>query len=50
MNGKQKVVLWIGVLIFLLMGIFPPWVHVFNQKGYFWQEDAGYSCRACPEA
>lgn len=25
MNGKQKTVLWIGVILVALMGLFPPW-------------------------
>lgn len=26
MNMKQKKVIWIGLIIFILMGLFPPWV------------------------
>ena len=26
MNLKQKICLWIGIVIFVIMGIFPPWI------------------------
>jgi hypothetical protein len=26
MNKKQKKVIWIALIIFILMGLFPPWV------------------------
>ena len=26
MNWKQKICLWVGIVAFVLMGIFPPWV------------------------
>lgn len=26
MNRKQKVCLWIGIIIIVLMGLYPPWV------------------------
>ena len=26
MNKKQKIVLWIGIAVIVIMGIFPPWV------------------------
>ncbi|MBN1972546.1 MAG: hypothetical protein JW787_02835 [Sedimentisphaerales bacterium] len=26
MNKKQKVILFIGIIIFVIMGIYPPWV------------------------
>jgi polyferredoxin len=26
MNKKQKKVIWIGLIIFILMGLFPPWI------------------------
>jgi hypothetical protein len=25
MNRKQRICLWVGIAIFLLMGLFPPW-------------------------
>ncbi len=26
MNRKQIIILWVGIAIFVLMGLFPPWV------------------------
>ncbi|MBA7650477.1 hypothetical protein ES703_58283 [subsurface metagenome] len=26
MNIKQKIVLWIGIAIIVIMGLFPPWI------------------------
>lgn len=28
MNKKQLVVMWIGIIIIVMMGIFPPWVSI----------------------
>jgi len=33
MNRKQKIILWIGIVIIVLMCLFPPWVRVFEIKG-----------------
>jgi hypothetical protein len=33
MNKKQKIVLWIGIAIFGLMGLFPPWVYSVGDSG-----------------
>lgn len=27
MNRKQKIVLLIGILVFVLMGLYPPWIY-----------------------
>ena len=27
MNTKQKVALWTGIIIVVIMGLFPPWLH-----------------------
>jgi hypothetical protein len=32
MNTKQKVILWIGIIAFVLMGIFPPWMITGNEQ------------------
>ncbi|NQU06020.1 MAG: hypothetical protein HQ568_08000 [Calditrichaeota bacterium] len=32
MNKKQKIVLWIGLVLFMLMGIFPPWYYVYKSE------------------
>jgi hypothetical protein len=33
MNRKQKIVLWIGIVIIVLMCLFPPWVRVIEIEG-----------------
>lgn len=39
MNTKRKIVLWIGIAIIVVMGIFPPWV----QRGALSEKSDGYS-------
>jgi len=35
MNRKQKIVLWIGIAIVVLMGLFPPWMgYIKAERGY----------------
>lgn len=42
MNNKQKIVLWIGLIVFLISGIFPPWVQVFDDGKTYNEKDQGY--------
>ena len=43
MNRKQMVVLWVGLSIFLLIGIFPPWLYTSVWgEGIHPEKDAGY--------
>jgi hypothetical protein len=43
LNGKQRKCLWIGIVVFVLMGLFPPWYHA----GDTWsQYRYGFLC--CP--
>lgn len=43
-NKHQKIVLWIGVIIIVLMGLFPPWQHTCNVGMYdiHSEQPAGY--------
>ena len=34
MNWKQKLVLMLGIAIFVIMGIYPPWVLRFGSNAY----------------
>jgi hypothetical protein len=44
MNKKQKIVLMIGIIVFLLIGIFPPWVLISSPENSARLEGAiGYS-------
>jgi len=36
MNKKQKYCLWIGIVVIVLMGIFPP-----TRRGYFYKDHYG---------
>ena len=44
MNRKQKVVFWLGIIVFALMGIFPPWRYTFAalDRGGGMSKPAGY--------
>ncbi len=50
MNKKQKIVLWIGIAVILLIGLFPPWNYVCVQRqsiilprtSLHYIKDAGY--------
>lgn len=35
MNKRQIIVLWIGIIIIVLMGLFPPWMNVDPSGGYY---------------
>jgi hypothetical protein len=41
-ENKQTIVLWIGLAVILLMGIFPPWVRTFSVKASYSEKNAGY--------
>jgi hypothetical protein len=34
MNRKQKKCLWVGIAVFILMGLFPPWYSYSSIRGY----------------
>ncbi len=41
MNVAQKAVIMLGIVVILLLGLYPPWVHVFSlDKGKSQQERA----------
>jgi hypothetical protein len=42
MNLKQKICLWIGIGLIVLMGFYPPWVLPYNVKGVKNRINAGY--------
>ena len=39
MNWKQKICLWIGIGIFVLMGMFPPLITGHYQPDAYWSAD-----------
>lgn len=48
MNKKQRVIIWIGIILVGLLGIFPPWSHTFKNHSTYSEESAGYSFIASP--
>ncbi len=43
LNKKQNLVLLIGIIIFVISNIFPPWIAVTDPPDYLIQEAIGYS-------
>jgi len=43
MNRKQKIVLWIGIGLFVAMGVFPPWLKIVHLEGTHLQRFSGYA-------
>lgn len=41
-NEKQKKIIVIGVVVIILMAIFPPWTHTYRYKTAYSNEPAGY--------
>jgi len=48
MNGKQKMILWVGIIVVVLMGLFPPTVGSYtpvtlnNTNGYYFKLRPSY--------
>lgn len=49
-NEKQKKLIIIGVVVIILMGIFPPWTYTFKYKTANSSEPAGYGFILSPPA
>ena len=43
MNGKQKIILALGVILIILSGLFPPWTNTFKQASIYSETPADYS-------
>ncbi len=43
MNKNQKIVIMIGLIVIVLMGVVPPWVHTVSLLGSQTKYSAGYS-------
>lgn len=48
MNRRQKIVLWIGIAVIVVMGVFPPWLYTTTGNGLNSKKNAGYSCILFP--
>ena len=49
-NTRQRVVIVVGLLVLVLMGLFPPWEHVVTEGSSVWSRDAGYHPLVSPPA
>ncbi len=34
MNWKQLVLMWVGIIVLVLMGLFPPWIAKGKKRGH----------------
>ena len=48
MNKKQKICLWVGIAIIVLMGFIPPWVYTSIRFALGQTGHAGYHCILYP--
>jgi len=46
-NKKQRTILTVGILVIILMGLFPPWVKIFGGEGIR-KITVGYAFIAAP--
>ncbi len=38
----QKIIMWFGILVIILMGLLPPWKKTFSYQGSYSEKPAGY--------
>jgi len=48
LNNKQRKIVIIGVVLFVLMGLFLPWKHTLDYESIRWERPAGYAFIALP--
>lgn len=48
LNRTRRIVLILGVVVFVLMGLFPPWTYVFHIQTVHSEKPAGYAFIAEP--
>ncbi len=48
MNKKQLACLWIGIIVIVLMGLFPPWIIPSSSEGIKYRIDRGYKILFSP--
>lgn len=48
LNGSQRKILMGGLLLFLFLGLFPPWVYTFNYQSVHAERPAHYAFIAWP--
>ena len=48
LNGKQRKIVVVGVLLFVLMGLFPPWTYTLDVQSTHREKPAGYALIISP--
>ena len=48
LNDKQRKVVIVGVLLFVLMGLFPPWTYMYDWQSIHREKPAGYALIISP--
>ena len=43
MNRNQKIALWVGIGLFVLAGLFPPWIQRYHSSAYESYNPRGYA-------
>ncbi|MCK4820477.1 hypothetical protein KA005_32230, partial [bacterium] len=43
LNEYQKKAIWVGAVIILLMGLFPPWTYTFKSASVYSEKPTGYA-------
>ena len=48
LNEKQRKVVIVGIVLFFLMGLFPPWIYTLNAQSINREKPAGYALIISP--
>jgi len=48
LNEKQRKVVIIGIVLFIIMGLFPPWIYTLNAESVNREKPAGYALIISP--
>lgn len=48
LNEKQRKVVILGIVLFILMGLFPPWIYTLNAQSINREKPAGYALIISP--
>ena len=43
LNGKQRKIVIVGVVLFVLMGLIPPWTYTLDAQSIHREKPAGYA-------
>jgi len=48
LNVKQRIIAIVGVVLFVLMGLIPPWTYTFDARSIHSEKPAGYALIISP--